>query len=318
MRWSISAHRLFRRCERQYAYAHIVASPTAADPARREAHLLRQLQTIANWRGSLVHRTLADLLPGLLERGATLDVAALTAHAEALACRQFSFSAARRYREQSKRAAGDAFCALIDHETGAEDAAAHLVPTMRSAERCFRFLADQGEFVRHLAAGRRWRSELRLHFGVEEASIQAVLDLLVERGDGTLTIVDWKIAAGESGDYRQQLLLYALAVLRSGRWPGIDATKIEIYEANLLRGTIRRHGVTGSEIDAMENFVFRSATSMRAALGDGGFAALRLGDLAIAANPNTCAYCRFRQLCIADLARDEARGQELVQGRLCP
>lgn len=317
MRWSISAHRLFRRCERQYAYAQIVASSTAADPVRREAYCLKQLQTIANWQGSLVHRTLADRLPGILERGGAVDAVALTAHAEALAYRQFAFSSARRYRRETKRATGDAYCALVDHESGDPAASSRLVPALQVAERCFRYLAAQGDFLRHLAAGYRCRSELRLHFGVDEASIQAVLDLLVERGDGTLTIVDWKIAAGESGDYRQQLLLYALAVLRSGRWPTIDAAQIEIYEANLLRGTIRRHAVTAPEIGDMEDFVFRSASSMAAALGDGGFAALRLGDLAIAANPNTCAYCRFRQLCLADLAQDEARGHELVQGRLC-
>ncbi len=71
MRWSISAHRSFRRCPRQYYFNHMAAAWNATKmPWRREAHLLKQVKSLALWRGSLVSLMLQRLGCEMLANGA--------------------------------------------------------------------------------------------------------------------------------------------------------------------------------------------------------------------------------------------------------
>src|SRR2546426_7635325 len=101
-----------QRCQRQLIFGHMMASHNARDPQRREAHLLKQLQHLSAWQGSVVHRVLAtEFLVTLRERRA-LDPGAFTAAAQELAQRQYTFSVTKRYREpaQSKSAAGQEYC----------------------------------------------------------------------------------------------------------------------------------------------------------------------------------------------------------------
>lgn len=95
-----------------------MASHNAKDPERREAYILKQLQHVNAWQGSLVHRVLATKFLAALRSGWPMDFDDLAAAAYELALRQFGFSANRRYREpgQSKRAAGGDYCALFEHE----------------------------------------------------------------------------------------------------------------------------------------------------------------------------------------------------------
>jgi len=73
------------------------------------------------------------------------------------------------------------------------------------------------------------------------AAITATPDLVYQSDNGQLVVVDWKVAGGEISDYSWQLLVYALAVARCGRWSAVNAEAIERYEANLLRNQICRH-----------------------------------------------------------------------------
>lgn len=77
MKWSYSGHRAMRTCQRQFSFAHIMASHNARDPERREAHILKQLQQLTAWQGSVVHRILATDFLRALQVGASVDWAAL-------------------------------------------------------------------------------------------------------------------------------------------------------------------------------------------------------------------------------------------------
>jgi hypothetical protein len=66
MRWSYSASRSFRECQRQWFFKNIVASARATEPFRRRVYLLSKLQSVSAWRGKIVDNVISKtLIPGL-------------------------------------------------------------------------------------------------------------------------------------------------------------------------------------------------------------------------------------------------------------
>ncbi len=323
MKWSHSAHVAMRRCQRLFAIGHIMASPTAKDPDRREAYILKQLQPLANWQGSLVHQVLASrFFADHVIAGRSVDAAALTAAAQDLARRQFAFSAARRYREpgMTKSAAGDAYCALLDHEQGREILPERLTALHANLARCFQNLASQRELLAMIATGFDHRAELRLTFRLGDWRLPvatATLDLVFLQPDGGLGIVDWKVGESRTSDHGRQLFTYALAVDRSGYWPGVVPEAIELYEVNLLTNHMRQHPVTAERLDEAEDFVYRSLVEMDALVDGHAGEDLDLSEFEVADNPMSCQYCNVGPLCVR-LLKETGRLAEAVaiQGRL--
>jgi hypothetical protein len=71
MRWSYSASRNFRQCQRQWYFKNIVASARAKEPLRRRAYLLSKLQSVSAWRGKIVDDVISKtLIPRINRRNA--------------------------------------------------------------------------------------------------------------------------------------------------------------------------------------------------------------------------------------------------------
>ena len=319
MKWSYSVHTAMRRCQRLLVFAHVMASHNARDPMRREAYFLKQLQHLSAWQGSLVHRMLATAFLEDLRAARPVDPAALAAAAWDLAQRQVAFSAARRYRKrgQTKREAGDAYCALFEHDHGWTIAPEALRSVRVNLARCFENLAAQRQFLASLYAGFDHIAECPLNFRLNGVTVAATPDLAFWRTDGQPTVVDWKVTDSEMSDYSRQVLIYALAVARCGRWPGVSAEAIELYEVNLLKGQVRQHPVTAERLEETEDFIYQSIVELGTLVGDGKFRDLDLDEFEVAEKPATCFYCHFRSLCRLQL---EASGRPaetpIIQGRL--
>jgi PD-(D/E)XK nuclease superfamily len=319
MKWSVSAHNSMRRCQRLFVYGQVVASHNARDPLRHEAYLLKQLQSLSTWQGSIVHKVLATSFLADVRAGRPIDPATLSATAHDLARRQFAFSAARKYREpgQTKGAAGDAYCALYEHEYGEDISPEQLEIVYATITRCFEHLASQEAFLAQLAAGSAHLAELPLSFTLAGATITATLDLVYQGANGQLVVVDWKVAGSETSDYSWQLLVYALAVARCGRWPTVEADAIELYEANLLRNQVHQHPVSSQRLQEAEDFIYRSLVEREALVGRDRFDDLDLEEFEVAERPGTCYHCNFASLCLRQL---EAAGRleevQMVQERL--
>jgi PD-(D/E)XK nuclease superfamily len=319
MKWSYSVHTAMRRCQRLLVFAHVMASHNARDPLRREAYVLKQLQHLSAWQGSLVHKVLATTFLDDLRAARPVNAPALAAAAQDVAQRQLAFSAARRYRQpgQTKRAAGDAYCALSEHELGWEITAEALRGVHATITRCFENLAAQTTFLARLYAGVEHVAEYPLSFRLNDATVAATPDLVFLRVDGQPTVVDWKVTESETNDYSRQVLIYALAVARCGHWPRVSTEAIELYEVNLLKNRIRQHPVTAERLDATEDFIYRSIMELETLVGDGRFGDLDLDEFEVAERPATCSHCNFRLLCIRQLeAMGRAAEAHLVQGRL--
>lgn len=69
MRWSYSASRSFRQCQRQWFFKNVVASARAKDPVRKRAYLLSKLQSVSAWRGRIVDDVISNFIIPQLNRG---------------------------------------------------------------------------------------------------------------------------------------------------------------------------------------------------------------------------------------------------------
>lgn len=305
MRWSVSADRAIRRCERQVFYSQVMASHSATDPLRREVFVLKKLVRQEMWQGLVIHRVLETrLTPALQAKKTSIDVNALTRAAIDLGRRQLAFSEAGRYRTTSKTEAGDDFAALYGHEYGPTPSDDVLDLLGTAARTAFTNLAGHPDLLGQLASAARLEAERTVRLSIAGVTVTAKPDLVAVDTSGRGTILDWKISASITATNVDQLLVYALAAIKSKAFGLLEPEAIRVVEANLLMDEIRSIDVTQDALDETENLIYRSGSRMRAALavprGEGLFD--RLSNLRPASSPGTCALCNFRSVCAASCA----------------
>ena len=299
MRWSISAHNTFRRCQRQYLFGQIMASHNARDPERREAFLLKQLQSLPAWQGNLVHKGIQKYVVPWLANGSLPDRDDVIRQTLAMADRQIAFSSSCQYRVdgQSKSSAGDSYCALFEHEYGIGIAPERLEEVYETVSQCLRNLFNQQDLLDQLRHHSGHRSEWLADFRVAGTHVVVQLDLLCFQGGQMPVIIDWKVGSSESSDYSHQVMTYALSLLRSPICQNVEAEGVSVYEVNLLKNQIKPHIVTEDKIIETEDFVFQSIEEIRAVGGDRTFESQHIEDYELARSWMTCMYCNFRKLC---------------------
>ena len=297
--WSISAHNSVRRCQHQFIFQQVMASHNARDPDRREAHTLRQLRGLAEWRGHLVHLALERYFIPALKQRRLITKEELTSRTVDLAKRQFRFSKQGKYKEigVTKTAAGDDFLALREHEYGIAIEEGELDKLFEEVNQCYVFLYAQEKFLSFLGRGKWYATEPTLNFRVSGFLVAARLDLVMAYASGSrLLIVDWKIGDSQTSDYSRQLRLYALAALH--RWPNYRVENLTLVEANLLRGKFTKHLINEAELLKMEDFIYRSCSDIGALLDGHGFELEDLENSGYANSPMSCEFCKFQRLCM--------------------
>lgn len=319
MKWSYSAHRTLRRCQRQFAFAQIVASSTSHEQLRHEAFLLKQLQSLSIWQGDLVHEIVADALPDILRGKSSIDSASLIDKANLLAGGQFEFSAERKYRTPglTKTGSEKIYCALTEHEVDKQmpqDALSNVAATLAH---CLKNFVQNTDLIRSIRNGHDHKIEKWSGFSLDDVWVSVKLDLAYLRPEGQPTIVDWKVANSETSDYAGQLGIYALAITKMDWWKNIQPDAIELYEVNLLRGEVIRHCMNIERLEAAEDLIYRSCIDIKTLFGSHSFADLDLDELEVANRPGTCATCNYSKLCIESFARSgRVKDAELIQERL--
>jgi hypothetical protein len=300
VKWSFSADRCLRRCQRQFFLQHVAASHAALDPVRREAFLLKQIKTPELWHGSLVHRGIELYLVPALAGSDPIDWARAIQVTAEMARHQFDFSANRRYREpgMTKGKAGDDYCALAVHENpdgvteGVCDGAIGVI------EQSFANLAGMTGLLGEIRGRGKYWPELKVRITYDVAFIEAHIDLLFFRGFGKPTIVDWKVSESQGGsDASIQTALYAWALYQHRSWGVSRAEDCELLEVQLLTSTVLRHQADQATFDRLEDRIYRSVDGMKA-LGIGEkFDLANIDKFDLALNPNSCAFCSMQPLC---------------------
>lgn len=309
--WSFSAERCFRRCQRQYYFRNVAAWHNGKDSLRRESFILKQLKTLDQWHGLLVHRGIEKHVVPALVQGGRLDWGQVIADTVSMAEQQRVFSRDRRYRDLqlSKSKAGDEYGALLCHEEGHDLTAEEWDATVGVVERAFRNLAGLDELWERIGRKPKYWAEQPIHLHYDGVHIIVQMDLLCFRGFGRPIIVDWKVSNAEGGsDARSQMGVYAWAMTRSPTWKVQRMDDVELVEVQLLTPAVFLHRCDEEVAIELENRIFRSIDEMRSLCGDGNYKTLDLEDFALAHNPNTCFYCPFRKLCVASFSRPRLVG----------
>jgi hypothetical protein len=310
--WSFSAERCFKRCQRQYYFREVVAWHSGKDPLRRESFVLKQLKTIDQWQGLLVHRGIEKLVVPLVSENARPNWNQVIADTVRMAERQREFSRARRYRELvlTKTKAGDDYCALLCHEEGREVSPEEWDVTVGVVERAFRNLAGLDELWGVIGGKGKYWAEVPIHLHYDGVHIIVQIDLLCFRGFGKPIIVDWKVSDAKGGsDARSQMGVYAWAMTRSPTWKVQKMEDVGLLEVQLLTPAMFTHRCDEEVAVELENRIFRSIDEIRSLCGEGNYKTLDQEDFAMARNPNTCFFCPFRNLCVAYLAKPQIISQ---------
>lgn len=299
IKWSFSADKCFRRCQRQYFLQYLAAWHSTKDPLRREAFLLKQVKTPELWHGNLIHRGIELHVVPALQAHRAIDWTAAIQQTCDMAKRQFAFSAARRFREGgSKGQAGDDYCALSVHNSDGETGVAVLEKALETVRTAITNFSEMRELLAELEGRQAYWPELKVRVDYDAAAIEAHIDLMFFKEFGKPTIVDWKISESEGGgDVDLQTALYAWALCRHPKWRVERGEDCELLEVQLLRKTVLRHRADEATFDRLEDRIYRGLDRMTALTQGEKYSAAMLQRFDFAANPNSCHFCSMLALC---------------------
>lgn len=322
MSWSFTGSKVFDKCQIQWFYHNLVADARAKkDLIRREAYVLKCLQTISAWRGHLVDHVLSSQIVPLLEKGREPGISDVLTFAKAVFERQRDFALQQRVREPEfvKSKAGDSYAAFVALEYGQSVSAEELNGAWDDIEHALRNFFNMRELLDHLKQAERLIAQRTLNFSVFDAKAQAKPDLIAFYRNQPPLIVDWKVHTFGTTDYRLQLATYALALERctphkdfpslKGQW---EATEMQLIEAQLLTNKLRSYSLTEHDIEELESRIIESSTSIRLTLGSNDWKTVDITELAPTENPETCETCVFRKLCWKEKECAESRQMTLL------
>jgi hypothetical protein len=306
MNWSYSAAKAFAGCQKLWYYRHILANSRSSLPIEREAYVLSKLQSLSAWRGQVVDQVITQRLIPALNRGETPTLKALLREARDIFEAQLAFGLAHRVREPGMRSskAAPTFAAFFNVEYGLPIPQESIDEAWCEIRASFTALFSMSEVRARLRNASYRAAQRKLWFDLDGIKVRAVPDVLVFSDTGPPLIVDWKVHATASRDYRLQLTLYALALTRSkshADFPsspeGFSPTQIDLLEVQLLTGTARQFVLDDADVLEAQNYVAETSNEMTLALRMDTEGPLRPDDFESTHFPGQCERCSFRKIC---------------------
>jgi hypothetical protein len=304
--WSLSASKMFRKCQRQWYYKSCLANAKAKDSLRHEAYLLSKLQSISSWRGNIVDTVISDVVIPALQRKRNPCLRSAQQRATELFERQLEF--ARRHPlhqpDFSISQAGSDFAAFHCIEYGGDLSEAEIEQAKAEINQALANLFGKTEILSELLKAQYLVSQRALSFSHTDESVRAVPDLVAFYRDKPPLIIDWKVHF--FGVYKawKQLGIYALALNRCNPhkdFPSLlqwKETDFRLWEVQLLTNQIRYYQLDEVQIAEIENFMAESISAMSLLLGDTKKRAMLDPEfLLTASSPETCRFCNYQSIC---------------------
>ncbi|WP_439373848.1 PD-(D/E)XK nuclease family protein [Bradyrhizobium sp. DASA03120] len=306
MRWSYSASRSFRQCQRQWFFKNIAASGRANDPLRRRAFLLSKLQSLSAWRGKVVDDVISTMLVPVLNRRGHITLKGLKERASDLFNRQLEFALAHPINDPNLRVTdeGDEFALFYDMEYGQRPSDIDIAQAWSDVDEALTNLfkmeriRDGLKSASYLVAQRGLQFEL-----MDGVTVLAYPDVIAFAAEGPPLIIDWKVHAFGENDARLQLAIYAIALSRAKRHvdfpdqPASDPSTVALIEAQLLTQSVREHQISEEEIIDAEEYMISSAYEITSLTEGKPFKDLSAKDFQAAQYAESCQRCSFRTIC---------------------
>lgn len=306
MRWSYSESKMFSKCQRKWYYFSIVANPNSKDPLRREAYLLKQLQGISAWRGSLVDIVIQkSIIPKMRYHSLPSENEVLK-YATRLIDKQLAFGKEKKYLSTNKSSADDAYCAFyeLEYEDGLDDE--KLQKARDDITISLKNLLHSNLIKEIMTNNSYIISQRELTFPFEEdINVSCTPDMIVFFKNKSPLIVDWKVHLFGNTDAWLQLGIYALALLRTKPHKDFpqDTYKIEhpsdvhLIEYQLLKNVQRKYSISSDDIIDIEDYIFESSMRMKKLVNGRKYSRLDISRFETARSPEICEKCQFKKLC---------------------
>ena len=306
MRWSYSASRSFRQCQRQWFFKNVVASAIAKDPFRKRAYLLSKLQSISAWRGKIVDDVISNSIIPYLNRRNCVTLRDAKNRARRLFDRQLAY--ARRHPitnldlQVSKE--GDDFAVFHALEYGMEVSECEIEKAWSEVETALVNLFSFDDLKCILKSSQYIVAQRALQFTLmDNVTVLAYPDAIAFRSDAPPAIIDWKVHAFGIHDAWLQLAIYAIALSRCN--PHTDfpvgfekqPQELALYEVQLLTNAVREHSLGGEQIIEAEEYMISSAYEIACLTEGKKYTDLYVEDFRTAVHAETCQRCAFRNIC---------------------
>jgi hypothetical protein len=294
---------MWSRCQRQYYFHQIVASPAAKDPLRQRAQILNQITQPAWWAGKIVHVAIEKWVVPELRLGRFPSAEDVIGQAHRIAKQQYDFSESGKYHAIGKPEAGDAYCILAPHFFKDILVPGYLEETLTVIATVLRHLLDSQQ-MKPFLLGRQWyRWEQNLSFNVDGTTVRAIPDLVMpSKNDSGLDIVDWKVATSSSR-YHFQVAVYALAARETTWLAAHTQSSVTGYVINLLEpepaiALKSPYIIDTSVLAATENEIYESIERIRSLIQDRKYGQIDVSSFEYARSVGTCALCNWHELCM--------------------
>jgi len=293
--WSVTRQQTLDECSRKYYLAYYGAWggwAADADPFARQCYRLNQIQSLAMWRGSVVHRTVEWMLAQLRDRGAVPELAAAQDHALRLLRAGWRESKSGEWRDAPKRITN-----LFEHYYGIAlsrqqtDALREEVlgavgtflasPTLRriaeTDPRSWLALEDFGEFM------------------IEETPVLLRVDFALAH-EGVVHVFDWKTGQPSDVENLAQLAVYALHAVHA--WQAAPETT-RLHLLYLASGRLLSRQLAASDLLEARDRILGGIEAMTRWL-DGPREANRpqpMESFPLTPQQGRCTTCKFREIC---------------------
>ncbi|HEY3855333.1 MAG TPA: PD-(D/E)XK nuclease family protein [Verrucomicrobiae bacterium] len=309
MIWSFSNGRMFKKCQRQWYYKKCLANALARDSLRHEAYLLGNLSSIHAWRGKVVDEVIErSIVPALrTQRRITLDDALKAA--DNLFDTQLAFALAHKVMEPGFKKSEHKldFAAFFEVEYGKPPSHEDIDKARAEVHKALRnlFTSSQFEELRKvIKSANAIEAQCTLSFRFMGATVRAIPDLICLFRSEPPLIIDWKVHHFGVHDYYQQLVAYAIVLIRSGEHKSLPRAMrncapqaVRLYECQLLKDEARQHVVEQQDIDSVEERMAGEICEMLAAVDGLKNSELCPDDFPTTNWPGVCATCNFQKIC---------------------
>jgi len=307
MKWSYTESKMFSKCQRKWYYFSIVANPNSKDSLRREAYLLKQLQTVYAWRGSLVDSVIQKVIvPKMIYHYLPSESQVLD-YAIQLMEKQIAFGKERRHlcRDITKSSTSEEYCAFYELEYGngldeekLQEAKNDVIISLKNLL--------HSDLIKEVTKNNLYivaQRELTFPFE-EDIIVSCTPDMIVFFKDKPPLIVDWKVHFFGNVDAWLQLGIYAIGLVKTK--PHRDfpqdlrqmgPSKVHLIEYQLLKNIQREYSISAEEIADIEDYIFESSTRMKRLVNGRKYNRLDISRFETARSPEICEKCQFKKLC---------------------
>jgi hypothetical protein len=292
--WSKSRDGIFNACLRGYYY-HYYGSWNGwrhdAPADLRELYIMKNLQTIPMWRGTVVHQVVQEIVGGLRE-GRPLPVEQALTLARDRMQRDFEDSRTGRYRRRPNR-----ICGLVDHYYDKAVTGDVLQETMVAVEGCLRRVYGAGSYQTMLQRGPGSIVEVEKlqSMTMSGHKVWVSPDVIASTGADKLMIVDWKTGASASSEgTRLQLAIYGIYAAQTY---GVDPNQLIGVEENLRLGEAHVHALKEYVLDEARQYMKASILRMQSLLHDPERNVALMDYFPKTDKLARCMGCNFRRAC---------------------